>query len=787
MKDANFDRPAGKISSPLDRFLRLGEHGLSESEAERVRAVRLGAVLRNTPWMMAANVGNAAVTLAAFRDSTLFPWITLWTIFVSALAVMTSLTWWRTRDRPARQTASIRGVRKAVLYAGVLSALWAMLVAVFYFHADEHQKLVLVAITVGMSGGGGFALATIPAASITFGLFMGIGSAVALTAAPSLIGINLFILYTIYFVIIVRSSLSLCQSLSARVRAQLAADEQRDVISLLLNDFEQNASDWLWVADENHIVQRASSRFFELTGKRVEDVNGHPLWVVIPCREDKCRSIRNINGPFALREQLERREPFRDFELCVEQNGKPGIWSISAKPVFDEKGRFAGHRGVARDVTAAREARSRIEHMARHDPLTDLGNRVLLGENLDQALTRLAHFNESFSILLFDLDRFKQVNDAHGHGAGDELLEKIAEILSSFATDLDTLARIGGDEFALIHASARDPKASADLAEHIIAALEEPFQLSTGTVRIGVSIGIACAPIDGQDGDTLMRNADLALYRAKAEGRNRYRFFDLSLDRAARRRNLLEQELRNALATEALSLHFQPLINAQCGKVVCFEALVRWTHPTLGSISPAEFIPIAEDAGIVTQIGGWVIRQGCRIAAGWPQDVRIAINLSPRQFNSPGLFSAIKNAIEESGLAPGRLELEITESLLLNTTGAVESTLAALKGLGVRIALDDFGTGYSSLSYLRKYRFDKLKIDQSFIRDIDTDADSRAIVDAILRLGRDLRMSVAAEGVETEGQYTLLRELGCNEIQGYLIGRPQPLEAITQFLPEAAA
>lgn len=787
MNEAHSDRPAGRSLSPLDRFFRLGERGLSDYEAERVRAVRLGAVLRNTPWLMAANVGNAAVTLAAFRDSTMFAWIALWTAFVSVLAVMTGLTWWRTKDRPPRQTASIRGVRKAVIYAGVLSAMWAVLVAVFYFHADAQQKLVLVAITVGMSGGGGFALATIPAASITFGLFMGIGSAVALTAAPSLIGINLFALFVIYFVIIVKSSLSLCQSLSARVRAQLAADEQRDVIRLLLNDFEQNASDWLWVVDEHHIVQRVSTRFFELTGKREEDVCGHPLWMVLPCREGDCRTMRNMNGPLALRQQLDMREPFRDFELCVEQNGKPGIWSLSAKPVFDEMALFAGYRGVGRDVTAAREARSRIEHMARHDPLTDLGNRVLLGENLDHALTRLAHFNESFSILLFDLDRFKQVNDAHGHGAGDELLEKIAEILLSFSTDLDTLARIGGDEFAFIHASARDPKASAELAEQIIAALEKPFQLSTGTVRIGVSIGIACAPIDGQNADALMRNADLALYRAKADGRNRYRFFDLSLDRAARRRNLLEQELRSALATEALSLHFQPLIDAQSGKVVCFEALVRWTHPTLGSISPAEFIPIAEDAGIVSQIGGWVIRQGCRIAAGWPQDVRIAVNLSPRQFNSPGLFSAIKSAIEETGLAPGRLELEITESLLLNSTGAVESTLAALKGLGIRIALDDFGTGYSSLSYLRKYRFDKLKIDQSFIKDIDTDADSRAIVDAILRLGRDLRMSVAAEGVETEGQYTLLRELGCNEIQGYLIGRPQPLEAIMQFLPEAAA
>ena len=279
-----------------------------------------------------------------------------------------------------------------------------------------------------------------------------------------------------------------------------------------------------------------------------------------------------------------------------------------------------------------------------------------------------------------------------------------------------------------------------------------------------------------------MRNADLALYRAKADGRNRYRFFDSSLDAAARRRSLIEQELALAVAEEQLSINYQPLIDAQSRKVVCAEALLRWTHPTLGVISPAEFIPIAEESGQIGAIGSWVLRQACKDAATWPDSIRIAVNLSSRQFLSPGLLPLVETALRQNDLPAHRLELEVTESLLMETTIGVEETLASLSRLGLRIALDDFGTGFSSLSYLRRYHFDKLKIDQSFISDLETNSDSRAIVEAVIKLARDLRMSVAAEGVETNGQFELLRQLGCGEIQGYLVGRPKPLDRFEQYL-----
>ncbi len=774
-----------KLRNLGDAFLRLGESGQSEAEAGRIRAVRLATVLRNTPWMMAANIANAVVALIAFADSEWFAWVAVWASLVVSIAAVTGWTWFRNRNLPLRQTASLRGARRAVVYAVLLSGLWAALVMLFYLNATEDQRLVIVAITVGMMGGGGFALATIPPAAITFSVLMGMGSLLALSVAAEAVGVSLLALYIIYTAIIVRSSLALCDSLTIRVRAQIAADEQRDVIGLLLNDFEENAADWLWGIDSDLVLRRASTRFFEQLHCSEAEAFGKPFWDVMPCSSGSCRMLQNLNGADALRLQLDSHASFRDFEVCVMQNGEPGVWSLSAKAMFDDEGRFIGYRGVGRDVTQAREARRRIEHMARHDSLTDVGNRVLLNDDLNRAIDRLERFGEHFSILLLDLDRFKQVNDTHGHGAGDQLLREVAKVLQAVCGETDTLARLGGDEFAIIHTSMQDPRSVAVLADRLVNALSQPFPLASGTARIGASIGIACAPIDGRDADALMRHADLALYRAKADGRNRFHFFDTSLDAAARRRNLIEQELRAAVAAHALTLHFQPLVDSGSGQVVCAEALLRWHHPTLGAISPTEFIPIAEDIGLIETIGAWAIRQGCMTAAAWPASVRIAVNLSPRQFAGTGLYAGIAAALRDSGLPPSRLELEVTESLLLKTDALVESTLVAIAALGVRVALDDFGTGYSSLSYLRRYRFDKLKIDQSFISDIETNTDSRAIVDAIIRLGHDLGMSLAAEGVETQAQYDILRTLGCGEIQGYLIGRPMPGEDLARFLAQA--
>ncbi|PLK68993.1 GGDEF-domain containing protein [Rhizobium sp. TH135] len=771
-------RIAAQMASMFDRFLRLGEGDQTAEEADRIRAVRLSVVGTSTPWMMAANLCNAILTLFAFYGSPSATEVYVICGLILAVALYTSASWWRHRRRGMRERASLRGTIRAIIYAAVLSSLWAALDVAAYHSADETQRMVLIALTVGMAGGGGFALATIPPASVVFCGTMAVGAALALSRDPTVVGAYLFVLYLIFAAIIVRSSLAVCRSLTERVRAKIAADEQRDVINLLLNDFEENAADWLWGVDRDFNLEHASVRFYDQLQVPDSMVLGRPITTIMPfspvgvdgldCRENFINSLL-------------ARQSFRDQDICVELGGELAIWSLTAKAIHDDAGNFMGYRGVGRDVTASRESRLRIEHMARHDPLTEVGNRVLLSEDFERAVSRYERFGDPFSVLLLDLDRFKQINDNFGHTGGDELLRTVASILSQLRGETDTLARIGGDEFAILHAT-EDPQSAAILAARIIEKLQQPLTLRCGSAHVGVSIGIACAPIDGIDPDQLMRNADLALYRAKTDGRNRYRFFDSSLDAAARRRSMIEQELALAIAEERLSINYQPLVDAQTRRVVCAEALLRWNHPTLGSVSPGEFIPIAEESGQIGAIGSWVLRQACKDAVRWPDHIRIAVNLSSRQFLSPGLLPLVETALKQNELPAHRLELEVTESLLMETTLGVEETLVSLSRLGLRIALDDFGTGFSSLSYLRRYRFDKLKIDQSFISDLETNSDSRAIVESVIKLARDLRMSVAAEGVETKGQFDLLRQMTCGEIQGFLVGRPMPVDQFEDYL-----
>lgn len=770
---------ANPIANLFDRFLRLGEGGQTAEEAERIRAVRLSVVGASTPWMMAANICNATLAIFVFQNSPAALSTTIICVLILAIAFHTIFAWWRSRRRGPRERASIRGTIRAVTYAALLSGLWAALDIVSYETADETQRMVLIALTVGMAGGGGFALATIPPASITFCSTVAVGAAIALSRDPTIVGAYLFALYLVFAAIIVRSSLAVCESLTERVRAKISADEQRDVINLLLNDFEENAADWLWGVDSDLTLVRASSRFYDQMQIPESMVLGRPIISIMPfssvglegkdCRENFIKS-------------LEARQSFRDEDICVELAGELAIWSLTAKAIYDDAGTFCGYRGVGRDVTASRESRIRIEHMARHDPLTEVGNRLMLSEDFDRAVSRLERFGDTFSVLMLDLDRFKQINDNLGHAGGDELLRTVAGILRQLCGETDSLARIGGDEFVILHQSSDDPQSAAVLASRIIEKLEKPMALRSGSAQIGVSIGIACAPIDGREPDQLMRNADLALYRAKTDGRNRYRFFDSSLDAAARRRNMIERELALAITEESLSISYQPLVDAQSRRVVCAEALLRWNHPTLGAVSPAEFIPIAEESGQIGAIGSWVLRKACADAAHWPDDIRIAVNLSSRQFLSAGLLPLVETTLKQNALPAHRLELEVTESLLMETSIGVEQTLASLTKLGLRVALDDFGTGFSSLSYLRRYRFDKLKIDQSFISDLESNPDSRAIVDSVIKLARDLRMSVAAEGVETKGQFELLRQMGCGEIQGYLAGRPMPIDQFQDYL-----
>jgi len=442
-------------------------------------------------------------------------------------------------------------------------------------------------------------------------------------------------------------------------------------------------------------------------------------------------------------------------------------------------------RGVfvhALELTNRLIAQIKVEMAAREDVLTNLPNRLWFTEDLEKAFSRLRRFGEHFAVLYLDLDGFKAVNDKLGHAAGDELLIQVANRLRAIARDAYTIARYGGDEFALVAANVSKPEVLLALAERIVKAFDLPFIIGGSENSISVSVGIAIAPLDGIDPHTLLNNADVALYRAKKQIGGSIQFFEPRHDAKALARRSLELDLQGALQRHEFDLVFQPFLDLVENRITGCEALLRWNHPTRGLVSPEEFIKIAEEAQLIEPIGEWVIREACRTAAGWPQNTRVAVNCSIVQFRNHRILPVIVNALADARIAPSRLEIEITESVLISESESALSILNALRQLGVRIALDDFGTGYSSLSYLRKLPLDRIKIDRSFIRDLLTRSDCASIINFVIGLAGDLGMKVTAEGVETEEQLSYLRTKNCGEIQGYLISVPKSANEIAVFI-----
>ncbi|WP_043344775.1 putative bifunctional diguanylate cyclase/phosphodiesterase [Belnapia moabensis] len=449
--------------------------------------------------------------------------------------------------------------------------------------------------------------------------------------------------------------------------------------------------------------------------------------------------------------------------------------AVAHRPMAD-----GGWVATYEDITERRRFEARISFMAHHDALTGLPNRVMLRERMENALVETS--DNGVTLLCLDLDLFKHVNDTLGHPIGDALLKAVAQRLRSCARETDLVARLGGDEFAILQTTDAQPWQTEALAKRIVAALTEPYDLGGLSVTIGVSVGIAVADAADLDADLLHKNADLALYRAKSDGRGAYRFFEAAMDAELKARVAIEADLRQALAREEFEVYYQPLIDLASERVSGFEALLRWRHPERGMVSPSLFIPVAEETGLIGPIGDWVLRRACADAAEWAEPIKVAVNLSPVQFRNGDIVRSICGALESSGLLPGRLELEITESTLLQEGERVMAMLHQLRGLGLCIALDDFGTGYSSLSYLRSFPFDKIKVDQSFVREMGTRPDCRAIVDSIAGLALRLGMRTTAEGIETADHLRHVREAGCTEAQGYYFSRPMPCAEVRDWL-----
>ncbi|WP_205520896.1 putative bifunctional diguanylate cyclase/phosphodiesterase [Propylenella binzhouense] len=559
-------------------------------------------------------------------------------------------------------------------------------------------------------------------------------------------------------------------AIQALARWEIDQTEQNRLFQAVLKNITQGVC----MFDDDNRLLVCNDRYAEMYGLLPEHTQpGTPL------REILQQRVAAGSSPIGIENYVENRlravslrtEWYAVDELC---NGRViAVWHRSVPG--------GGSVSTHADITEQRRAEEQVAYMAQHDPLTGLGNRRRFRDEMHAAL-RQCRLGGQFAVLCLDLDNFKAVNDSLGHPVGDALLMTVAQRLKDRVGEAGAIARIGGDEFAVVHHALQTSVDAERLAQHLIETLNEPIVAEGHRIVVGVSIGIAIAPDDGADPDDLLRNADMALYRAKSDGRGVYRFFEPEMDARAQARRALETDLRLALATGQFELHYQPLLDVRSNAINCVEALVRWRHPQRGMIPPLDFISIAEETGLIIPLGRWVLERACRDASAWRSDLKVAVNVSAMQFRGRDLVRTVKEALAASGLAPERLELEITESVLMRNDEGTLADLRELKALGVRISMDDFGTGYCSLGYLRSFPFDKIKIDHSFIRDIGSQPDCEAIVRSIAWLGTSLGIVTTAEGVETAEQFDQLREMGCTEAQGFLFSPAIPAADVMGFV-----
>jgi diguanylate cyclase (GGDEF)-like protein len=735
-----------------------------------IRAAQLNAGRQLAMFMLTANlVGAALITLL------LAPLVPLWQLaswgaLVAAVGVAVAFRRLSSRHRDA-VTSSLKDVRDTFLDGIALGAVWSIPTLAFGHLVDAGTLLGLWIILSLLMTASAVAMAALPAATIAFIAILGgaVVTTLALVASPVLAAAA-----GLFTVLLAMNTFARGKALVVNRAHELAIAERDETVSLLLREFEDSGADWLWEIDAQRRVARANPRFAVAVGADPKTINGTPFLQVLAGATWESGNF--ANGLRDLAEKLKGREAFRDLLLPVYVEGEERWWEMSASPRFDETNMFIGFRGVGSDVTEARRTSDKINRMARYDTLTGLPNRLLIHETLALAMAEADKWGSRCAFMMIDLDRFKAVNDTLGHPVGDRLLGRVSERLKQLMTENEMIGRLGGDEFAVVVRDATDTARVESLAQTIIDALSHPYEVDAHTLYIGCSVGLATGPRDGRTAETLIRSADLALYRSKDAGGGVYHAYEPQLHMAAEERRVLEIALRSAVENGEMHLNYQPVVDAGTGGLTGFEALLRWTHPEFGNVSPAKFVPLAEDARLIAPIGEWVLRTACDEAARWDIPVRVAVNVSPEQLHNPAFVGIVAQALAQSGLPPQRLELEVTESVFMREGTAAIQVLEKILDLGVRLSLDDFGTGYSSLGYLAHTRFSSIKIDRSFVQGASKGTkEAIAIIRAVVALADSLGMATTAEGVETEEEHHMVQVLGCTKVQGYYFGRPLPV------------
>ena len=766
-------------SSIIDWPTVLGLKEPAASDWGRVRGAQLNVVHRMAPVRaLVSLVGIALVSIAMMTHvNTLH--LYAWAIGCGILVALAGYPKLRSRGFVV-QTATRGELQGETIWSVLMGIGWGSGFILFAPHATPTQMLVLWALMTALMAGSAFAFSAVPLATAIFLILVG-GSVAYITYALGLHLIaSIAVLFTGGFV---GAALMAGRDFVIHESAGLVLAEKNEVVSLLLREFDDSGGDWMWQTDAAKCLTHVSPRFAYALGVEAEALETKPLLQILAGETWEAGNFSA--GLRDLAERLKRREAFSDLILPVTIGGESHWWEMSASPRYDDRGSFQGFRGVGSDVTAQRRSADKINHMARFDTLTGLPNRLQVTEALGEALAESERWRGRCAFMMIDLDRFKAVNDTLGHPMGDRLLTRVAERLQSLMVEGNSCGRLGGDEFAVVVRDASDANKVLRLARSIIETLSKPYEVDQHTLYIGASVGTATGPRDGRSVEMLIRSADLALYRSKDDGGGAHNAYEPQLHAFAEERRVLEIALRKALERNEFHVHYQPVVSAEGGAIESFEALLRWTNPDLGSVSPARFVPVAEEARLIGPIGEWVLRQACEEAMRWPETIRIAVNVSAEQLCDPNFVTAVVSALAHSRLPAHRLELEVTESVFMREgTGAV-AVLEQLMRLGIRLALDDFGTGYSSLGYLSKTKFSTIKIDRSFVQAASKNVpEALAIIRAVVALADSLGMATTAEGVETDTEYQLVRRLGCRKVQGYLFGRPMPPEdARTLFEP----
>src|SRR6478672_6675124 len=744
---------------------------------------------------------SADLALAARRlDAWLFaPWLLLTGHFAVLLSLLVELA----------THSSLKGIIGVIfpLIASIAVDAGAGLVTIYWrkFQMAPHNVVrimcgylvgmgLLWSIGSGAAGSAQLAGASFVTVAMAAGFFL---RSIVSVPSPPLAIVNAFIAFVstalysnngevtfaidVLAVLMVVYSILITQKTLFAGRTRLALEWQAKKALNFVDEFENSGRGWFWETDSlgtlSYVSRQLADDFQcepgELLGRQFTDLLSVD------------HASQSTEEGKTLGFHLSARFPFSD--VVVRPASEQDVhWSLSGNPIFDERGRFLGFRGIGTDLTEQRRSEREISRLARFDSLTSLPNRAMMRQTLDEALRNAAHRQRGLALFMIDLDRFKNVNDTLGHPIGDALLRQVAERLTSVMGNHGQVGRLGGDEFQAVLPGAVDIGLLESLARTLIEQVSRPYMIEGHKVTIGASVGITIGDPGRASADALVRNADLALYAAKGAGRGKHCLYEASMHSEAAERQLLENDLRQAIERGELAVHYQPVVYAASEDISGFEALVRWQHPSRGPISPTKFIPLAEEAGLIGPIGEWVLRTALEEAAQWPDHVRVAVNLSPLQFNDPNVSTMVAQHLKETGVRADRLELEITEGVFLAEGDSTDETFAKLKGLGVRLALDDFGTGYSSLGYLKKAPFDKIKIDQSFVRGAASSTNrNAAIIRAIVTLAETLGMDTCAEGVETHDDLQLIRELGVSMVQGYIFGKPTPSAAARQLANSA--